>query len=110
MGFDEGKGGHSVAQYVSAPHQGDPVIKDDGGRKPVEILGVGKPQSMSDEPALQPVDLILIDQTYSRIQLVRFYRHCVIHNFSLCMNQLICCVLIISVLLCMIPAGVRAPS
>lgn len=62
VGLYESKGGHSVAQYVSTPHQGDPVVKDDGGRKPVEIVGIGKPQSMSDQPTLQPVDLILVNQ------------------------------------------------
>lgn len=62
MRFYESKGGHSIAQYVSAPQQGDPVVEYDRGRKPVEIMCVGKPQCMSDEPALQSIDLILVNQ------------------------------------------------
>lgn len=65
VGLYKGKGGHRVAQYVCTPHQGDPVVEDDGGRKPVEIVCIGKPQSMSDEPALQPIDLVLVNQTCS---------------------------------------------
>lgn len=65
VGLYESKGGHSIAQYVGTPHQGDPVVEDDGGRKPVEIVGIGKPQSMSDEPTLQPIDLILVNQACS---------------------------------------------
>lgn len=65
VGLYESKGGHSVAQYVGAPHQRDPVVKDDGGREPVEVVGVCKPQGMSDQPALQPVDLILVNQALS---------------------------------------------
>ena len=60
----ERKGGNSIAKYVSTPHQGDPVVKDDGGRKPVEKVGIGIPQSMSDEPTLQPVDLVLVNEAY----------------------------------------------
>lgn len=57
----ESKGGHGVAQNVGAPHEGKPVVEDDGGRKPVEMVGVGKPQRVSDEPALQAVNLILVN-------------------------------------------------
>lgn len=63
VGLNESEAGHSVAQDVSAPHQGDPVVEDDGGREPVEMLGVGVPQSVSDQPTLQPVDLVLVNQT-----------------------------------------------
>ena len=58
----ESKGRNSIAQYVGTPHQRDPVVKDDGGRKPLEIVGICKPQGMSDQPALQPIDLILVNQ------------------------------------------------
>lgn len=61
MSLREGKGGRGVAQNVGAPHEGDPVVEDDGGRKPAEIVGVGKPQRVSDEPTLQAVDLILVN-------------------------------------------------
>lgn len=64
VGLYESEGGHSVAQYVGAPHQWDPVVEDDGGREPVEVLGVRIPQGMSDQPALQPIDLILVNQAY----------------------------------------------
>lgn len=63
VGLDEGKRGHGVAEQIGAPHQRDPVIEDDGGRKPVEVPGVGEPQGMRDQPALQPVDLILVNET-----------------------------------------------
>ena len=63
VGLDEGEGGHQVAQDVGAPHQWDPVVEDDGGGEPVEVVCVGQPHSMGDEPALQTVDLILVDQT-----------------------------------------------
>ena len=63
VGLDEGEGGHQVAQDVGAPHQWDPVVEDDCGGEPVEIVGVGQPHGMGDEPALQTVDLILVDQT-----------------------------------------------
>lgn len=62
VGLYKGKGGHGVAQNVTAPHQRDPVVEDDGGRKPVEIVSVGKPQGMSDQPTLQPIDLVLVNQ------------------------------------------------
>lgn len=60
----ERKGGNSIAQYVSTPHQGDPVVEDDGGGKPVEKVGIGIPQSMSDEPTLQSIDLVLVNEAY----------------------------------------------
>lgn len=60
VSLQESKGGHRVAQNVGAPHEGKPVVEDDGGRKPVEMVGVGNPQSMSDEPTLQAVNLILV--------------------------------------------------
>lgn len=56
---------HNALEQDFKPHQGDPVVEDDGGRKPVEIVGIGKPQSMGDQPSLQPVDLILVNQAYS---------------------------------------------
>lgn len=62
VGLYEGEGGDGVAQDVGAPQQGDPVVNDDSWRKPVEVLSIGKPQSMSDQPALQSVDLILVYQ------------------------------------------------
>lgn len=31
VGLYKSKSGHSVAQYVAAPHQRDPVVEDDGG-------------------------------------------------------------------------------
>lgn len=31
----------------------------------MEMVGIGKPQSMSDEPTLQPIDLILVNQACS---------------------------------------------
>lgn len=31
----------------------------------MEIFGIGEPQSMSDQPTLQPIDLILVNQAYS---------------------------------------------
>lgn len=65
VGFYECKGGHSIAQYVGTPHQGDPVVKDDGGGEPVEMVGIGQPKCMSDEPALQPIDLILVNKACS---------------------------------------------
>lgn len=61
MSLGESKGGHGVAQKVGAPHEGDPVVEDDGGRKPAEMVGVGKPQRMGDEPTLQAVNLILVN-------------------------------------------------
>lgn len=30
----------------------------------MEVVGVGKPQSMRDQPALQPIDLILVNKTW----------------------------------------------
>lgn len=68
VGFYESKGGHSVSKYVGAPQQGYPVVKDDGGRKPVEVIGVDQPKNMSDDPTLQPVDLILVNQACGRNQ------------------------------------------
>ena len=61
VGLDEGEGGHSVAQDVGAPQQRDPVVKDDGGGEPVEVLGIEEPQSMGDDPGLQAIDLIQVN-------------------------------------------------
>lgn len=61
VGLRESEGGHRVAQDVGTPHKRNPVVKDDGGRKPVEMVGAGKPQRVSDEPTLQAIDLILVN-------------------------------------------------
>lgn len=62
VGFEEGEGGYSVAKYVGTPHQGDPVVEDDSGREPVEVVGVGQPKSVSNHPTLQSIDLVLVHQ------------------------------------------------
>lgn len=62
VSLHESKGGHRVAHNVGTPHEGNPVVEDDGGRKPVEMVGVGKPQSVRDEPTLQAVNLILVNE------------------------------------------------
>lgn len=61
VGLQEGEGGHRVAQNVGAPHERNPVVENDGGVEPVEMVGVGEPQSVSDEPALEAVDFILVN-------------------------------------------------
>ena len=75
VGLDEGEGGHQVAQDVGAPHQRDPVVKDDGGGEPVEVVCVGQPHGVGDEPALQAVDLILVDQTLTERETERERDH-----------------------------------
>lgn len=61
VALDHGEGGHGVAQDVGAPQQRDPVVEDDGGREPAEEVGVGEPEQVRDEPRLQAVDLVLVD-------------------------------------------------
>lgn len=43
VGLYESKGRHRVAQYVGAPHQRDPVVKNNSGREPVEVVRISKP-------------------------------------------------------------------
>lgn len=41
--LDKREHGNSVSEDVGAPQQRDPVVEDDGGRKPVEVISIGRP-------------------------------------------------------------------
>lgn len=43
VGLDKHEYGNSVAEDVGAPQQRDPVVKDDSGREPVEVISIGCP-------------------------------------------------------------------
>lgn len=43
ISFDKNESGHDIAQDVGAPQQRDPVVDDDGWRKPVEVFCIGRP-------------------------------------------------------------------
>lgn len=43
VGFDKGEHGNSVAKDVGAPQQRDPVVEDNSGGEPVEVISIGHP-------------------------------------------------------------------
>lgn len=63
VALDHRKGGNRIAEDVGAPQQRDPVVKDDGGGEEGKEVRVCKPEKVRDEPRLQAVDLILVDNS-----------------------------------------------
>lgn len=61
VALDHGEGGNGIAEDVGAPQQWYPVVEDDGGREPEQEVRVCKPQEVCDEPRLQAINFILVD-------------------------------------------------
>lgn len=43
VGLDKSEHGNGVAQDVGAPQQWDPIVEDDSGREPMEVISIGHP-------------------------------------------------------------------
>lgn len=61
VALDHHEGGNGIAEDVGTPQQRDPVVEDDGGGEPGEEVGVGEPEQVRDEPRLQAVDFVQVD-------------------------------------------------
>ena len=61
VALDHCEGGNRVAEDVGAPQQRYPVVEDDGGGEQRQEVRVCKPEKVRDEPRLQAVDFILVN-------------------------------------------------